>query len=389
MSFVAATEGGGCSNGTCDGIFGLLQSGEGDLVMHPLPLDKFDDFTLDFADALYAGDEYARYIATAINSTNEYLKVDLIQSLSVFSPMLVAMFMLANCLAILVLKIFTNVSWWNQVWSLYRTIVQQLHTWNSGFEKYVFFRMFVLTIVVSSFFYTSIGLNLISTELVAAVPIHFVNSIEDLANAELKLLFMNGSGTADNISKSESKVMSQIWKKSNKRISGDLQEVARLLETFDYAMIENAVILELVQYLQCLSKIDEGQRHPANKMYISKNGFAKERSTTSVRRSNDLRIREMARRFVKIQRSLMELGVSQRLMERITIETVSEMFAGGDSNMELKLEKCVENKVYMKQRRSQVKIVTFESIRRLLMYLILVAVFITVVFCFEKCIWRL
>lgn len=383
VSFITAESNGICVNTSCTGVFGLLQSGEADLGMYPQPISAFDDFKQMFVEPMPFGDVITHNIITTIDSDLKTQSLDLISACQVYNKLICFMYVGCMIPCLFLLWKMTQVKFANVFWNTVSMWFRQ------GSRFYVTTtrhgtRIILAALAIGTFLFVSVGLNLLSTDMVSTPSIDFVDTIEELAEKDTKLLLLQGTGNDELISKSKKSSYKQLWSKQNKKITSDLVEMATLLGSGEYSSVDKSKVFDFAERYNCLDKVLDNQRQPANKFYVSKEPVYKEWWVPSVRKFTSPVREELIRRMIRLNGFVAQSGLPQHEQNHEAIEAVTQLFAGGDNSLEFPVDRCVCNKKYMKQNSDYVRAVATSDVSRLLYIAMLLNVLAITIVVAEK-----
>lgn len=199
-----------------------MQRGEADFLAVPQSISSYDSLLLKFLDPIIVGDVAYYHIASSIHKDIRLHKIDLVNAVQVYRPWLVGMFAVASLFLAIVLsktgKIKLRKTFWNNVCIWFK----QTGGWPLTTKSFYSLssRLLIAATIFSTYFFLAVGLNSVCTDLVSARPIDFVNNLDQLGTSNLKMLFLRGSKTIESFSTSRSQLMSAIWRKPDKKITG-------------------------------------------------------------------------------------------------------------------------------------------------------------------------
>lgn len=369
MTLIESHGYGRCKNETCNGMFGVLQRGEADFFANQIATNLVDDFKLKFIDVLGGGVEETNRIATSIDRASQNYHLDLLNTINVFSLEIYLVFMLSVLFATTLFANLARLKFSNMVNICYRYFVSQHCNILSKLAGLSFFRLFELSILITIFFYTSIGTNLISTELVSVRYPPVINTLKELYESDKKLLFIKSGLGRERFNAAKKGILKKIFEGKEKKFvkTTKFREMISMLTNENYAMEDNDRLFHVFNRLSCLMRIQlDKNTIPENNIYISSQPFSLELSSTIMRRSSAPTARELKNRLEQSLLQRTESGIIQYINRLAPRRLVTKFFGKSDLSLEVKVEKCALKNPQESQSSNNVPSIALGTILRLI-----------------------
>lgn len=365
---------GSCVNGTCDGVFGSLQSHEADYVVGQVSAIHFTDFILQFVDVVGGVREQQQTLATSVSNLSKSSEDDTLSTLLVYSNHLYISFYLLMTAIVIVLAWSSKLSKWDTIWEYYSVAMSQGWLKLSKKSNRLSFRVWLLTLLIPTFLLITIGCNMIHTELVSVQYPPFINSLADILRFGRKMIFLHGTGSIERFQGSKYKIRKQLWERKGNVIakSSDTQYIIDMIQHHGYVLADNRKIHESLTRLACQLQILGEHSSPSNNIYISP-PYSTDMACFIMRRS--AKLKELKRRLEMSLRLNTENGIINMCLDDFP-RRLAAFILGGDLATEVNVDKCVARKPYKNQNIEEVHRITFKNLKRLLYTMAIAILFI-------------
>lgn len=385
ITFLKTTEETSCHNQTCGGVFGLLQRGEADFMIASMPTSFVDELKLQFIDVVGAIVENRNHISTYVGHVTNTFHLDVLNMMDVFNAEICLIFsaMMFFCLILLSLSARAKLS--EALWFYGRIFVGQARNLKSISANKLYFRLLVLGLLIPTFLFLSICMNLISTELLSVRFSPFVNTLADLVDSGKKMLFMSQDGSAAKFRYAKSGTLKTLWERHGKvfKSTSEFAQIVDLIEKQNFAIANDKRLTEIFQCLSCLSKLQHDVDKPENNIYISQQPFEVGTVSVIMRRSFSAKGKDLKKRLEISVRRRMENGIYQYILDLCPRRFVNNFFAGADPIVEFQISQCLTRLPYKEQKSDSVDSISFLTFQRLFVYAIIVEILTVVIVCVE------